>query len=191
MSSSSTTIKACTPRVMKALEGVWRGQGRMHFPPHISPLHYTEELTIRAMAKPNTWEIRSATKNQANDKPMHIEVGFIRCHPVDENSGKIEICVVHPFGVSELSEGEYHDMTIEVRSTEEKGLNRVDTAKSPSTTALRRLYEVKMTTDEETSVGKESESKEGNVPSLIFHMDMATTSCPEIQNHLLATLYKV
>lgn len=184
---------------MKELEGVWRGEGRGVYPPRVGEFHYIEELTIKALPKPNTWELKSATKHKESGKPMHSEVGFIRCFPDESttsdggssnNGGIIEFCLVHPFGVTEVSEGEFnnHTCTIEVRSSGD-GLTRTKTAKTPHTTELRRMYQLRSV---ESSTGSPQGSTIDDCAPKYLHFvfDMATTTSP-MQNHLEARLYKV
>jgi hypothetical protein len=165
--------------LLKDLEGMWKGEGRGVYPPRVGEFHYVEELTITALPKPNTWELRSVTKHKETGKPMHSEVGFIRCpaHNNESTRGNIEFCLVHPFGVTEVSEGQFNEETgtLEVRSSGE-GLSRTKTAKTPFTTELRRVYQLKQ--------GEEQDKY------LHFIFDMATTTSP-MQNHLEARLYKV
>jgi hypothetical protein len=171
--------------VMKRMEGIWRGEGLGEFPPRIAPFQYLEELTIRPMAKPNTWELRSQTRNKVTDKPMHVEVGFIRAQPnapTAQNvqssrldSGKIEFVLSHPFGLSELSEGNYFGNTIEVTCRND-GLNRVKTATAPFVTETRRVYDLKQEEDGDFSLN--------------FLFEMGTSITP-MQSHLVAKLKKV
>ncbi len=172
-----------TPKVMQEMEGIWRGEGRGRYPPRDSTFHYLEELEVRAMPKANSWEIRSSTKHRDTGKPMHSEIGYVRCQPIDDNHGNIEFCLIHAFGVSEISHGTYHDLTITVHS-EEGSLTRTNTAKTPYTTALRRHYEIQL--DE----GEDFNAMSGK-RFIHFIFDMATTESPNLENHLEAKLYKV
>ena len=174
MTSSASSI---IPDVLKELEGTWRGEGVGVYPPRITPFYYLEELTIKALPKPNIWELRSSTKHKESLKPMHSEIGYIRCQPTDSSNGTIELTLVHPFGVSEICHGEFHGMSISL-SCEEDGLQRTNTAKSPQTTALTRTYQV--------TIDQHDPSK----ACLEFYMDMATTET-SMQNHLTAKLFKV
>ena len=163
---------------MLALQGTWKGEGIGEYPPNVPPFQYIEELRIAATSKPLTWEFHSITHNKSTGKPMHSEMGYIRCNPAsnswEHQRGKIEFCVTHPFGLTEVSQGNYLEMAIEVTSRNE-GLTRSNSAKTPFVTEIRRFYELKKTS-------------EGSA-CLEFLLEMATTVSP-MQNHLVARLYK-
>jgi hypothetical protein len=104
-------------------------------------------------------------------------MGIEECH----QTRKLENQCIQKWGsfaVSHIiSEGQFNEETgtIEVRSSGE-GLSRTETAKTPITTDLRRVYQLKQ--------GEEQDKY------LHFIFDMATTTSP-MQNHLEARLYKV
>jgi hypothetical protein len=151
----------------KRLEGVWKGTGRGAYPPRVPEFVYHETLTISPTAKPFVWAFHSMTKHAETGKPMHVETGYIRAPP----SGTIELIATHPFGLTEISQGTPKLLgKIELMATE-SGLQRVDSATSPYTTGLRRVYEI---------------SEDGQ--SLLFTMDMATNNHPELSNHLVSRL---
>ncbi len=164
--------------MLRELEGIWRGEGRGVYPPHVAEFNYLEEIIIKPLPKPNMWELKSITKHKGSGKPMHSEMGYIRYFPTENDAGTIEFCLVHPFGVTEVSEGEYRgdNKTIEVHCSGD-GFTRTKSAKAPYTIASRRVYTI------------EGESCSSDY-CLHFIFDMATTSSP-LQNHLEARLYKV
>jgi hypothetical protein len=152
---------------VKGLEGTWIGGGAGVYPPRVESFEYEELLTIKPTAKPQVWELRSATKNAKSGKPMHVESGFIRAPP----NGEIELVVSHPFGLCEISSGSCHSgKKVELHATG-NSLTRVKTAGSPYTTGIRRTYEL---------------SDDGDV--LKFRMDMATNEHQGLQNHLTSEL---
>ena len=161
--------------MIKQLEGVWRGEGMGEYPPKVPPFQYIEELTVNPLSKPNTWEIRSSTRNKMTSKPMHIETGFVRAHPADDLSGRVEFVISHPFGLSEVSEGNYTNDNIDVYCRNE-GLTRTQSATSPFVTEVRRVYELKRS--------------DNGAHFIDFLFEMATTHSP-MQSHLVARLYKV
>lgn len=87
----------CEPLAM--LLGTWRGSGR-GFYPTISDFEYAEEVVFGHVGKPfltynqRTWDPATAA-------PMHAETGFWRC----KKDGAIEVLLVHPFGLAEVSTG--------------------------------------------------------------------------------------
>jgi hypothetical protein len=156
-------------QLLKKLEGVWIGRGIGVYPPRVSQFEYEEHLTIKPTAKPTVWEFKSATKHAVSGQPMHVEVGYIRA----PSSETIELVASHPFGLTEISSGECSgDARVELVATP-KTLIRVESATSPFTTGLKRVYEV---------------SADGN--TLKFTMDMATSNHPELRNHLISNLTK-
>lgn len=151
----------------KKLEGIWVGRGIGVYPPRVPQFEYEEHLTVKPTAKPTVWEFRSATKHAISGKPMHVEVGYIRT----PQNGSIEIVASHPFGLTEISSGACSNDDRAEMHASSSTLLRADSATSPYTTALRRVYKL---------------SDDGE--SLKFTMDMATSNHPELQNHLICHL---
>ena len=158
--------------ILKQLEGVWTGEGTGVYLPNVPEFHYIEELTIKPTAKPVVWEFRSTTIHAVSGKPMHVEVGFIRCPP----TGLVELVACHPFGLSECSHGQYTPgEALTLCSSDKSGtISRTPTSSAPFTTEIRRIYDL-------SHDGKE----------LTFFMDMATNQSPDLRNHLVSKLTKV
>ncbi len=96
----------CEPIAM--LLGTWRGEGR-GFYPTISDFTYTEEVVFGHVGKPFlTYSQR--TWDPATEAPMHAETGFWRC----AEQGTLEVLLVHPFGLAEVSTGRVEGETVSV-----------------------------------------------------------------------------
>ena len=165
------------PTIFRRFEGIWRGEGVGEFPPRVAPFQYIEELVIKPLSKPNVWECRSQTRNKVTDKPMHIETGFMRAHPGEPQGecGRVEFVISHPFGLAEVSQGNYTSDMIEVTCRSE-GFSRVATATPPQVTELRRVYRFVVAED--------------GCSYLEFLFEMGTT-LTAMQTHLVAKLKKV
>lgn len=154
--------------LLKKLIGTWEGEGICQYPPNVPVTPYLEQLTIRQAAKPTVFEYRSSTQHATTGNTLHVETGFIRCPP---NTNLVEMVVSHPFGLAEISEGSVKNGSMELDTSDGKGIIRVSTTKGNRTTQLVRRY--KLVDD-----------------CLEFSMDMAT-NVHDLQNHLVSRLKRV
>jgi THAP4-like, heme-binding beta-barrel domain len=146
--------------------------------PNISPFQYYEELTLSKRSSSKTMtvlEYNSNTRNKSTNKPMHKEFGFIRIHQSDSvRVGKIEFVISHSFGMTEICQGNFNELAIDICCRGD-GISRVDSAKPPFVSEIRRFYEIKQ--------------DDQGVTHLDCLMEMATSTSP-MQTHLVSRLYK-
>jgi hypothetical protein len=88
---------------LAGLIGTWTGVGEGRYPT-IEPFRYREEAVFGHVGKPFV-SYRQATVNLATGQPAHAESGYLRA----VRPGGIELVLVHPTGIVELSEGEVLD----------------------------------------------------------------------------------
>jgi hypothetical protein len=88
---------ACEPIGM--LLGTWRGAGRGYYPT-IDDFEYAEEVVFGHNTRPFL-AYSQRTWNPETEAPMHAETGFWRCTA----EGALEVLLVHPFGLAEVSTG--------------------------------------------------------------------------------------
>jgi len=102
------------------LLGTWAGEGEGRYPT-IEPFRYREQAWFTHVGKPFV-AYRHGTVNLATDQPAHAESGYLRAIA----PAQIELVLVHPTGIVEVSEGEVnaqpdglalHLMTIAVPRT--------------------------------------------------------------------------
>ncbi len=156
-------------QLLNRMVGTWEGEGICQYLPTVPVVQYLEQLTIRKGAKPIVFEYRSSTQNAQNGHTLHVETGFFRCPP---NSSNIELVAAHPFGLAEISEGVVEESTVELTSSDFKGIVRASSSIGSRTTHIVRRY--RMTGED----------------SLEFTMEMATNN-HDLQNHLTARLKRV
>jgi hypothetical protein len=85
------------------LIGTWTGTGEGRYPT-IEPFRYREEATYGHVGKPFV-SYRHATVNLATGLPAHAESGYLRA----VGAGRVELVLVHPTGIVEVSAGEVLD----------------------------------------------------------------------------------
>jgi hypothetical protein len=85
------------------LIGTWAGEGEGRYPT-IEPFRYREEVTFGHVGKPFL-AYRQATTNVATGQPAHAEAGYLRAVA----PGHVELVLVHPTGIAEISDGEVLD----------------------------------------------------------------------------------
>nr|WP_221220146.1 FABP family protein [Mycolicibacterium sp. BK634] len=146
---------------MAPLLGTWVGAGAGEYPT-IDSFGYREEITIGHVGKPFlTYSQR--TRASDDGRPLHAETGYFRV----PSTGRIELVVVHPTGVTEIDEGtvavERDGLAIDVASTS-IGL----TGSAKSVTALNRS--IRLAGDQ-----------------LTYRISMAAVGVP-LTHHLAATL---
>ena len=144
-------------RSLEFLLGTWRGRGKGVYPT-IDDFEYFEEVRFTHIGKPFLAYSQS-TRAVDDGRPLHGECGFWR----PQQGGRIEIVLAHPFGATEILEGELSGTRIDVRST-----SIVPTSTAKSIEGSFRTFELK-----------------GDV--LVYEMGMATAG-QEMQNHLTAEL---
>jgi THAP4-like, heme-binding beta-barrel domain len=100
--------------VLGRLLGTWSGAGEGHYPT-IEPFRYREEVVFGHVGKPFL-AYRQATVNLATGQPAHAESGYLRAVA----PGRVELVLVHPTGIAELSDGEVLEqpdgLTVHLRS---------------------------------------------------------------------------
>lgn len=93
------------------LLGTWRGEGKGVYPT-IDDFAYGEEIEFRHNGKPfliyaqKTWSL-------ADSSLMHSEMGYWR----PQTEGKLEVVLAHPFGSTEILEGQVSGTEISLAST--------------------------------------------------------------------------
>lgn len=100
-------------------------------------------------------------------RPMHVESGFLRINP---GTDEVASLVSHNFGICVIEEGKVNGVKVELES---KAITRISFAKNPAVTKLRRTLSL---------------LEDGR---LQISTDMATTSVPELTNHLIVVYEKL
>ncbi|MFN2388354.1 MAG: FABP family protein [Actinomycetota bacterium] len=93
------------------LLGVWRGEGRGHYPT-IEDFAYGEESRFWHTGRP-VMAYAQRTWNLAEGTAMHGEMGFWRPQP----DGVVEVVLTHTFGMVEMAEARVEGTKISLRST--------------------------------------------------------------------------
>lgn len=152
---------ACEP--LRLLLGTWRGEGRGYYPT-IESFDYLEEVTFGHVGKPFL-AYSQKTRHKDTGEPLHAETGYWR--PV--TSDTLEVILVHPTGVSEITEGSFElhadELNIKLASSH-IGLTATATE---VTQVVRRIT--------------------ATADTLHYTLDMAAVGHP-LQRHLEATLSK-
>ena len=141
------------------LLGTWTGSGTGAYPT-IDDFAYREEVTFSHYGRP-LLAYAQETWTPEEGAPMHREVGFWR----PQRDGRMEVVLAHPFGVTEILEGELIERTIELKST---ALASTSSAKTIG--AVTRTY---------TCTGD----------TLRYEIEMAAAGQP-LQYHLRAELHR-
>ena len=153
---------ACEP--LRLLLGTWRGEGRGYYPT-IESFDYLEEVTFGHVGKPFL-AYSQKTRHKDTGEPLHAETGYWR--PV--TSDTLEVILVHPTGVSEITEGSFElhadELNIKLASSH-IGLTATATE---VTQVVRRIT--------------------ATADTLHYTLDMAAVGHP-LQRHLEATLSKL
>lgn len=82
------------------LIGRWSGEGEGHYPT-IDPFRYREDVEFGHAGKPFL-AYRQATVHAGTGLPAHAESGYLRA----VGNRRVELVLVHPTGIVEVSEGE-------------------------------------------------------------------------------------
>lgn len=107
---------------------------------------------------------RSVSK--IGERPMHLESGFLKIKP---ETNELSLLVSHNFGICSIEEGKVDGTSIVLESTD---IIRNRLSKDPHVTKLRRIYKL----------------IDNN--QLEIRTDMATTTVPELTNHLIVVYKK-
>jgi nitrobindin-like protein len=92
------------------LIGTWSGTGHEEYPT-VDDAEYAEEMTFSHAGEGFLTYVQRAWA-PASGATLHAEAGFWR----PGEPGRIEVCLGHPLGLAEISEGTVEGATIELRS---------------------------------------------------------------------------
>ena len=113
------------------LLGTWRGEGDGEWP-EAEPFRYGEEVAFDDVGDDYlVYTHRSWSLDDGS--PVHLERGFVR----PAGSGRVELVLAHPLGITEIAEGTVAGAVVEVAST----VVGLTTTAGP-VTELRRRIEV-------------------------------------------------
>lgn len=144
------------------LIGTWTSVSAKGVFPAIKDFTYEETITFEQIGQP-LLNFKSVSK--IGERPMHLESGFLRINP---GTNQLAFLVSHNFGICSIEEGRVDGTKVALESTEVK---RMSFAKEPAVTKIRRTLSL---------VGDQLE----------IRTDMATTSVPELTNHLVVVYKK-
>jgi len=139
------------------LIGSWRSVSAKGKFPNIKDFTYEERISFESIGQPM---LNFTSYSRMGDRPMHGESGYLRINP---GTNKVAFLVAHNFGITTIEEGTVEDKTITLESTE---IRRMSFAKDPAVTKIKRTINVVAN-------------------RLIIKTDMATTTVPELTNHLV------
>lgn len=149
---------------LKFLIGTWKSTSAKGEFPTIKNFSYDEILTFEEIGQPL---LNYTSKSKIGERPMHLESGFLRINP---GTDEVAFLVSHNFGICSIEEGKVKSTKIELEST---SIARLTFAKQPHVTKLRRTLSL-------LEDGK-----------LEITTDMATTTVPELKNHLIVLYEKL
>ncbi|CAG0890556.1 unnamed protein product [Darwinula stevensoni] len=114
-------------RPLQWLLGKWESQTGEGFFSTIEPFKYNENVEFSNIGQP-VINYSATSYHAGNGSPMHVESGFIRCHP---DSGKIAFMTAHNFGVAMIEEGfmneDGDEMVLESFQTSRMSFSKVPT----------------------------------------------------------------
>jgi hypothetical protein len=111
------------------LLGTWRGTGHQEYPT-VEPADYEEELRFSHAGEAFLTYVQQAWA-PADGATLHAESGFWRV----TESGRLEVCLAHPLGLTEISEGAVDGRHIVLRS---RTIARTETGEPVA--EIRRRY---------------------------------------------------
>jgi THAP4-like, heme-binding beta-barrel domain len=133
---------------LASLLGRWTGGGEGAYPT-IDPFRYGEEIVFEHVGDPFLAYRQASWALDEDRTPLHFERGFWRPGAV---SGRLEVTLAHPLGLTEVAEGTVAEGVIELES---RAVGRTSTG-SGVTRVVRRYrveedvltYELDMAMDE-------------------------------------------
>jgi hypothetical protein len=89
------------------LPGVWRGDGRGHYPT-IATFGYREELTFARLGDRPIVSYAQRSWHHDDGRPLHVECGYLRM-----DGARLELVVAQPTGFAEIHHGRDHPDVVE------------------------------------------------------------------------------
>ncbi len=114
------------------LLGTWRGSGHQEYPT-VDDADYEEQMTFSNAGEAFVTYVQRAW-SPTSGATLHAESGFWR--PGD--AGALEVCLGHPLGLTEVSEGAVSETTITLRS---RSIGRTTTGEPVSSVERRYVIE--------------------------------------------------
>jgi hypothetical protein len=98
------------------LLGVWKGSGTV-----LPEFRYEEELNLSLFGTPVAQQILFSSKtwkagSSYEESPLHTELGMMKIGFLDSGVVLAELLVSHPFGMTEIENGEFRDGVLEMRT---------------------------------------------------------------------------
>lgn len=117
-------------QVFAGLVGTWSGGGHGDYPT-IEPFDYRETIELRAVEGKPFLAYAQRTRDAADGRPLHAEVGYLR----PAGPGRAELVIAQPTGIADVYAGTWDGSVLELRAT---SIARTPTAKDVH--ALRRRF---------------------------------------------------
>ncbi|CAG0890555.1 unnamed protein product [Darwinula stevensoni] len=147
-------------RPLQWLLGKWEAKNGEGLSSTGEPFKYTEKVEFSNIGQP-VINYTATSFDAGNGTLMHMESGFIRCHP---ESRKIAFTTAHKFGAAMVEEGYINEDGNEI-ILESLQISTMSFAEVPTVMQTKRVYR-----------------KKNDEMEYIF--SMATAKAPEIQAHL-------